>query len=68
MSVLTGLDPSQHGRDIPYCFIIEWNEFNDRIPSFRLWRSVSASATRAVAHRIRDAPTMPLSIDDGYFT
>jgi hypothetical protein len=29
---------------------------------------IAASATRAVAHRIRDALTMPLSIDDGYFT
>ena len=35
MSILTGLYPSQHGRDIPYRFMIEWNDFNDRVPSYQ---------------------------------
>ena len=35
MSFLTGLYPSQHGRDIPYRFMIEWNDSNDRVPSYQ---------------------------------
>ena len=34
MSMLTGLYPSQHGRDIPYGLMIDRDEFNDRVPTF----------------------------------
>lgn len=34
MSMLTGLYPSQHGRDLPYGLMIEWNDYYDRLPAF----------------------------------
>ena len=34
MSLLTGLYPSQHGRDLPYGLMIEWNDYYDRLPAF----------------------------------
>jgi arylsulfatase A-like enzyme len=34
MSMLTGLYPSQHGRDVPYGLMIEWNDFYPRVPAF----------------------------------
>jgi arylsulfatase A-like enzyme len=34
MSMLTGLYPSQHGRDVPYGLMIEWNDYFPRIPTF----------------------------------
>lgn len=34
MSMLTGLYPSQHGRDVPYGLMIEWNDYYPRTPRF----------------------------------
>ena len=34
MSMLTGLYPSQHGRDAPYGLMIQWNDFYSRVPAF----------------------------------
>ena len=34
MSMLTGLYPSQHGRDVPFGFMREWNDFYSRVPDF----------------------------------
>lgn len=34
MSMLTGLYPSQHGRDVPYGLMIQWNDYFPRVPSF----------------------------------
>ena len=34
MSMLTGLYPSQHGRDIPYGLMIEYNDYFPRVPRF----------------------------------
>lgn len=34
MSMLTGLYPSQHGRNVPYGLMIEWNEYFPRVPNF----------------------------------
>jgi len=33
MSMLTGLHPSEHGRNIPYGLMIEYNEYFDRSPT-----------------------------------
>ena len=34
MNLLTGLYPSQRGSNVPYRFMIEWNDFNYRVPSY----------------------------------
>ena len=34
MSMLSGLYPSQHGRDVPYGLMIQWNDFYPRVPAF----------------------------------
>ena len=34
MSMFTGLYPSQHGRDVPYGLMIQWNDFYPRVPAF----------------------------------
>lgn len=34
LSMLTGLYPSQHGRDIPYGLMIRWNDYYPRVPNF----------------------------------
>lgn len=34
MSMLTGLYPSQHGRDIPHGMMLRWNEYYPRLPDF----------------------------------
>ena len=34
MSMLTGLYPSQHGRDVPYGLMIRQNDYYPRLPSF----------------------------------
>ena len=34
MSMFTGLYPSQHGRDLPYGLMIQWNDFFSRVPTF----------------------------------
>ena len=34
MSMLTGLYPSQHGRNVPYGLMIQWNDYYPRVPSF----------------------------------
>jgi arylsulfatase A-like enzyme len=35
MSMLTGLYPSQHGRDIPYSLMIRFADGNDRVPAYQ---------------------------------
>ncbi len=35
MSIMTGLYPSQHGRNVPYGLMIDWNDFYPRVPSFQ---------------------------------
>jgi arylsulfatase A-like enzyme len=35
MSMLTGLYPSQHGRDIPYSLMIRFASGNDRVPAYQ---------------------------------
>jgi arylsulfatase A-like enzyme len=47
MSMLTGLYPSQHGRDIPYGLMIEWNDFYSRVPAF----STLGDELRAAGYR-----------------
>jgi arylsulfatase A-like enzyme len=34
MSMITGLYPSQHGRDIPLNLMIQWNDYYPRVPRF----------------------------------
>ncbi len=34
MSMLSGLYPSQHGRDVPYGLMIRWNDYYSRVPAF----------------------------------
>jgi len=50
MSILTGLYPSQHGRDIPYGLMIRFNDGEDRVPLFRtLPERLGASGFETVA-------------------
>lgn len=50
MSMLTGLYPSQHGRDVPYALMIEWNDYYSRIPAFStLGDDLQASGYRTAA-------------------
>jgi arylsulfatase A-like enzyme len=44
MSMLTGLYPSQHGRDIPFGPMIRFNDGYDRVPLFRTLPELLAAA------------------------
>jgi hypothetical protein len=47
--MLTGLYPSQHGRDIPYGLMIRFNSGNDRVPLYQtLPERLAASGYEAV--------------------
>jgi arylsulfatase A-like enzyme len=50
MSMLTGLYPSQHGRDIPYGLMLRFRDGDDRVPLYRtLSERLAASGYEAVA-------------------
>lgn len=57
MSMLTGLYPSQHGRDIPFHLMIEFNEFFDRTPEFETLPEMLSAAGYATAAFVGSGPT-----------
>jgi arylsulfatase A-like enzyme len=69
MSMLTGLYPTQHGRDVPYGLMIQWNDYYARVPAFStLADDLGAAGYRTAAFVGQGSISGVYGIDQGFST